>query len=174
MNPQLDPLSELRGLALPDPISWWPLAPGWWLLLLLLIVSFGALGLLYKKRHTDSWRLQAKREFAAIREVVQSGRYSQIDVLRRCSALFRRVAMALEPRKNIAGLTGQKWLEKLDALSASREFTQGAGSCLGDEVWKKPHSVQVQRIESVLNLLEKFINQAANDNTPPSRKRRGL
>ena len=31
MNGSPDPLSELRDIHLPDPVSWWPPAPGWWI-----------------------------------------------------------------------------------------------------------------------------------------------
>ncbi|MGB5726303.1 MAG: DUF4381 domain-containing protein, partial [Thiogranum sp.] len=35
----MNPGSELplRDIHLPDPLSWWPPAPGWWLLLTLLV-----------------------------------------------------------------------------------------------------------------------------------------
>ena len=33
MNPQ-DPLAALHPLRTPEPIGWWPLAPGWWVLLM--------------------------------------------------------------------------------------------------------------------------------------------
>ncbi|MBT3527943.1 MAG: DUF4381 domain-containing protein, partial [Porticoccaceae bacterium] len=36
---QGDPLAELRGIHLPDPISWWPLAPGWWVLIVIFIAG---------------------------------------------------------------------------------------------------------------------------------------
>ena len=38
MNPaaiNANPLDQLRDIHLPEPISWWPLAPGWWLLIII-------------------------------------------------------------------------------------------------------------------------------------------
>ncbi|MGB4246521.1 MAG: DUF4381 family protein, partial [Pseudohongiellaceae bacterium] len=33
-----DPLSQLADIHLPEPIGFWPPAPGWWVLLVLLLV----------------------------------------------------------------------------------------------------------------------------------------
>jgi hypothetical protein len=34
-----DPLQDLRDVHLPDPISWWPPAFGWWMIMGLLIIG---------------------------------------------------------------------------------------------------------------------------------------
>ena len=36
-----DPLAELRDIHLPEAVGYWPLAPGWWLLLVSALVLAG-------------------------------------------------------------------------------------------------------------------------------------
>src|SRR5690606_9396461 len=46
-----DALSELADIRVPGDVSWWPLAPGWWVLLAVLVAlaTYGA------------WRMQKRR-----------------------------------------------------------------------------------------------------------------
>ena len=52
----------LRDLHLPDAIGWWPLAPGWWGVLVIL-----AVGLAY-----TTWRLYRRWQFNAPRIAIPS------------------------------------------------------------------------------------------------------
>jgi len=68
----LDPsslLSQLRDVHSPEPISWWPLAPGWWILLglCLILLSVTVLFVLRVWR-SKLWQRQAKRELKVICE----------------------------------------------------------------------------------------------------------
>ncbi|MGE0858472.1 MAG: DUF4381 family protein [Gammaproteobacteria bacterium] len=60
------PTLELRDIHLPAPVSWWPLAPGWWLLLIAVLLA--ALGLVLWRRGAPTRRLRraALAELAAI------------------------------------------------------------------------------------------------------------
>tara|TARA_R110001592_G_scaffold248308_1_gene510596 strand:+ start:71879 stop:72355 length:477 start_codon:yes stop_codon:yes gene_type:complete len=63
----LDPstlLSQLRDIHAPDPISIWPLAIGWWLLIILTTVVFASLCyFIAKKRAKTTWKRQAYKTF---------------------------------------------------------------------------------------------------------------
>ena len=48
--PAPNPLDQLADIHLPDPVSWWPLAPGWWMLLGLAVSIFIAVALLVAAR----------------------------------------------------------------------------------------------------------------------------
>jgi len=50
MNPN-DPLAQLRDTHLPAAVSAWPLAPGWWMLILLAIASLSYLAWHVLQRH---------------------------------------------------------------------------------------------------------------------------
>jgi hypothetical protein len=127
MDPEQIPLRDLH---LPDPVGWWPLAPGWWVLLGL--VLFGLLLLL--RRAWVRWRIDAPRRIALKElERLESGwRETRNPVLlaTRLSELLRRTMLAYAPRKEVAGLTGHAWLAWLDRGLEERPFTEGPGRTL--------------------------------------------
>ena len=59
MNPQ-DPLANLQPLREPELIGWWPLAPGWWFLIVLVLLGIAALTYLcYRRYQANAYRRQA-------------------------------------------------------------------------------------------------------------------
>ena len=59
-------LSQLRDIHLPPPVSWWPLAPGWWLLLGTLLLLTAIAFWLWRRRRRSNWRREALRELAQL------------------------------------------------------------------------------------------------------------
>ena len=56
MNPQ-DPLANLHPLREPELIGWWPLAPGWWILIVIALLCLGALiYLLIRRSRRNAYR----------------------------------------------------------------------------------------------------------------------
>jgi len=56
---------QLRDVHLPDAVSWWPLAWGWWVLLILLTLSVGAaLFLIVQKYKKNRYRKLATTELS--------------------------------------------------------------------------------------------------------------
>ena len=114
-------LRQLRDLhdALGNP--WWPLAPGWWLLLL---AALGALLLLWRWRNrapwlrlpllrSGDWRWEAARELGRLRRrAADASLKARAEAL---SELLRRIAIARHGRSACAGLHGSDWLQWLSA-----------------------------------------------------------
>jgi hypothetical protein len=121
----------LRDLHLPEPIGWWPLAPGWWVVLALLA---GALGYL-AWRWYRAWVFNAPRRFA-LRELARiEAEYLEhrdpVVLGKQLSELLRRGMLAYAPRADIAGLTGEDWLAWLDSGMPVPYFhTEGGKSLL--------------------------------------------
>jgi len=66
MNPA-DPLAELRDIHLPDSVSAWPLAPGWWLLMIVACAALSALLIAYtRRRRARLYRRQALQQLQLI------------------------------------------------------------------------------------------------------------
>jgi hypothetical protein len=126
MNPT-DPLAQLKDIHLPEAVSWWPPAPGWWggtavVLALLLWAAW---------RGVRYWRKTAYKR-AALRELKQlrrrGGQPQQL--LTDLSVLLRRVALAAFPAEEVASLHGKDWLAFLDRSGQTQAFSRGVGHYL--------------------------------------------
>jgi hypothetical protein len=117
----------LRDIQLPDAVPVWPPAPGWWgLLLLVLLVLAFALFIWHRKGRL------CRSALAELDELVC--RYTregdQASYVMGLSTLLRRVALAREPRRQVAGLVGDDWLAYLDSRGATSQFSSGQGRAL--------------------------------------------
>jgi len=161
MDNTADPLALLRDIALPADPGWWPLAPGWWILAALLLGLIGLLAYLgWRWYQARAWQREAERELQQLRQQLAAGMAPDL-VLQACSVLCRRVALAVGERTRVARLTDTAWLETLDRLSNSRDFTQGPGRLLGDRAWQRPDDTESLDLAPVLSALEHLIRRAA-------------
>lgn len=129
-------LDGLRGYHLPDGVSWWPPASGWWLLfgvMLVVIVGLAWLGLQRWRRQAAA--RQAMRELAQLRRQLEAGE-DQAELIRRLSRLLRRFALASYPNQPVAGLTGEPWLTFLDRYGGDGRFLRGPGRLLAEAPYR--------------------------------------
>ena len=144
-------LSQLRDIHLPAPVSWWPPAPGWWVLLLLALIAAGLVYLFYLHRHRNRWRHIALAELEHLRGETPDR------LLPELSMLLRRVAISRFPRHDVASLTGDAWLAFLDrALGDGAAFQSGAGKILLSGPYANRADVDA---ESLLALCERWIKR---------------
>jgi hypothetical protein len=123
--------NELKALAdihLPDQISWWPPAPGWWAILVLsLVIIYFAIKFFNKKRHQSKYKKLANSELQTITRFWQK-QQNLIATAARLSPLMRRIAIANHQRNEIASLNDQQWLLFLDQqpglLSISKNYSE--------------------------------------------------
>ena len=120
MNPQ-DPLANLHPLREPVAIAWWPLAPGWWLLIVIALAALLVLGYLLLRRYrANAYRREALARLQLLRQQYPHERDRSV-YLAELNALLKSVALRAYPRRDIAASSGQQWLEFLNGSSKSGE-----------------------------------------------------
>jgi hypothetical protein len=143
----------LRDIHLPEAISWWPPALGWWLLLVLIpLLIFGAWWL-YKGLTRNTTVKSAKRLLATIKEDQNTDDLQKIQQL---STWLRRVSISIAPRQNSAGLTGKAWLTYLDNGVDGSPFSEGIGQCLADVQFRQSAPADLD-ITGLITLCETWL-----------------
>ncbi|MDO8844722.1 DUF4381 domain-containing protein [Methylicorpusculum sp.] len=147
----------LKDIHLPDAIGWWPPAMGWWLLVILIPLMI--LLLIKLIRHiTRSTAIKSAKRI--LTEIKQDSTKNELEKLREISILLRRVAVSVAPRENIAGLTGQAWLDFLDQGMKDKPFTQGIGQCLINTPYQNKTSINVD-INHLISLCQQWLKVQA-------------
>lgn len=148
----MEPL--LRDIHTPSPISWWPLAPGWYGLVILIFVFFGLCFWLYRAiRNKYSLQRLALVKLKHIQHLYLQ-QHNNAATITALNQLLRQVGFVYCPRENVAALLGKNWLLFLDARMGSEEFTQGVGQLLSTEAYKPQSDVDLQPL---FQLVEKWL-----------------
>jgi len=135
MDPEQIPLRDLH---LPEAIGWWPLAPGWWFVIALLLVGLGFLIRHYlRTRARGAARRHALRKLNELTAGFETHR-NAVAFSSSLSELLRRTMLAYAPRDEVAGLTGDEWLEWLDRDLDQSRFQGETGRKLLELPYRKP------------------------------------
>ena len=144
----------LKDIHLPDAIGWWPPAIGWWLLAVLIPLLLVFLYWFYKRLTRKTAIKTAKKNLAVIKQ------YPALDndkKLRELSMLLRRVAISINPRAEVASLTGRQWLEFLDKSVTGTPFSDGCGQLLTTAPYRNSPPTEPE-IAQLLSLCEDWLN----------------
>lgn len=122
MSPDQDLLHQLHDIHLPTPIGAWPLAPGWYVLVG--VVLAGVLwASIWGWRHHRHGRM--KRSALSILARYERAYCPMMDTQSTSAALnelLKRVALAYFPRERVAQLYGRDWLIFLNETSQNLDF----------------------------------------------------
>ena len=139
----------LRDIHLPDGVSWWPPAPGYWIVLSLLILLL-VLAFMFRR-----WRQRQKRKqtiltvFTSLESDYIKNR-DPLQLVQALSVFLRRVSLQYFPASGCESLTGRQWLAFLDSKRTdSTDFQTGPGQVLADGPYKKDIEVDAERLLAI-------------------------
>jgi hypothetical protein len=170
-----DPLKDLADIHLPDPVSLWPLAPGWWGLVALALAALAYAGF----RYAGHWRRQqrlkgalreldvAYQRYQSARTQSQDGNAAGLAFLHACNEVLKRVALLHHPATQVARLHGEAWLSFLDLHGNTSDFGNGSGRILGDGGYRPAFNGDVEALHT---LCTRWVRQAYAQ-TGPRRER---
>lgn len=106
MNPD-DLASQLAPLRTPAAIGWWPPAPGWWVLALLVLAGIVyALWRWHRRRRRNRYRRLALAELAALQ---RRGAHTPAAL----NQLLKATALQVYPAASLAASHGERWVRFL-------------------------------------------------------------
>jgi len=154
-----NPLSQLADIHLPEPVGFWPPAPGWWILFFILCAILFWAG----RRYYARWRLQRGLSFAireldkcmnAYREVSRTATQNDVDSLKLnlasdVNAVLRRVAMKNFSHENFASLGGAAWIAFLRKHGDASLLDDSLAFTLSDGRFAKHCEVDEQRLHQM-------------------------
>ena len=149
---QADPLAQLRDIHLPEPISWWPPAPGLWLVaILLLTIIFFATRWLIKRRRNNSYRREALQQL----EHISSAYDDKLEQCHELMALLRRTAKTAYPKQTLESELNPVFFSRLNQYCKQPVFDEQLVKQLGE----LPYQANPTISSSMLQQLSEAANQ---------------
>ena len=152
-----NPLSRLHDIAGLDPVSWWPPAPGWYAVFVLLLAAGAAFLYVSQRSHTPTRRHKAQ-SFAAyaadsLRDIRSETKGKQ--KIEKLSALLREAAIEKHGRESCAGLEGTAWLSWLQQHDPENFPWEKAGAILTKAPYMPDEKLNR---DDILPLIDKMVD----------------
>ncbi|MCK4709249.1 MAG: DUF4381 domain-containing protein [Gammaproteobacteria bacterium] len=160
MNPT-DSL-PLRDIHLPDPVSWWPPAMGWWFLLLFGLIVLWALFVLIKKLTKPVLRKSAKAELAVVISAYDEHQDKHL-LVQQLSVLLRRIGISYLPRNETAGVAGVQWYKKINQLVEKNRFSDDMIQLLSHSPYQQKPDLDEQKIKTLIAQTQQWVSALSRE-----------
>lgn len=149
------PALPLRDIRLPAEPGFWPLAPGWWLLLVLTLVLITWLAIKWYQYTKKKRRWQQIEHQLAVIELEFNQSKNQQKLLTDVSVFLRRFVKFQLKQNQATALAGKDWIEHLNHLQNNRPFV-AFEFALTSGVYQNSYEFDAK---DLLNTTQQFIKQ---------------
>lgn len=116
-------LQHLHDIVLPAPVPWWPPAPGWYALAIIMVAVLVGLAIRWAYHHrSNRYRREALAELEVVYRTVQSPG-NRAAALENMAVLIKRVALISFGRSKVASLSGDPWRRFLADVGRTEALT---------------------------------------------------
>lgn len=152
---QADPLQQLRDIHVPAEPSWWPPAPGWWLVAGLCLAAALWLARRWQARRQRHAPLrQAQALYEELHANYLAGNIDDARYVHNTNALLKRLLIHTQAQQEAGAASDDAWLRLLDDVIDGDDFTQGPGSVLGNSRFARTVTLDVDSFDP---LIRRFI-----------------
>lgn len=119
-----DPLQQLHDIVEAQPVGWWPLAPGWWILMVIAVgFLVWVIYFLYKRHARLSWKRQALNElrqletdyFSSTPDLsTKAGNQVASNLNSELNIFLKRVLSSRDPNQDFRAQNLDDWRATLD------------------------------------------------------------
>ncbi len=155
-------ITGLKEVTFPDPVSYVPQTIGWYVLIAAVLISAGYLVYQWYR----NWAANRYRTFALRRldDIEQQLRQpdTRINALTAIPVLIKQTALKCYTRREIAQMSGEKWLLFLDKSYRGAEFSRGVGQLLPDLSYQSAinfEQIESARLQELLSLTKEWIRK---------------
>lgn len=139
---------QLRDVQLPEPISWWPLAVSWWILIGLIVAGIiFSVRAFRKNRARNAYRRDALKQLQSHYRQWQSDANTS-QYLQSANAVLKRASLHLDDTAR--QLSGSSWIEYLQSLTQNN-FSEHVRDALSQGIYRKSPEFDVDQIQQELN-----------------------
>jgi hypothetical protein len=140
----------LRDIHLPDSVSWWPPAIGWWIVLLIGLLVIVGLVLWIRKLLQPKMNKRARDEVSQIVADYQSD-HDKLKLVQQLSAAIRRIGISYLTRKEYAGLVGEAWYQRINELAPAHAFDQQSIALLVEIPYRRQPEIDATSVQHLID-----------------------
>ena len=121
-------LDRLADIVTLPPVSWWPPAPAWYVVIGVVLVLFIAFVIkAWQRRWRNIYRANALAELNRVEQGTKA--------VTHIAQILKRTALAVVPRQKVAALNGERWVQWLNQAGNSVTFSERSGQILSEHLY---------------------------------------